>query len=863
MGNFSFSSQIRKKSNNTNDLTSLDNDILFNEKKFKTVYDNHPDAIFIVDVNGKIQNYNQSMKNISGYTDRALQDDFKRNFDEESKSLSNNHFQLALKGEAQNFQAAVSHKNGRLIPVDITYAPIMNEDMQVIGVYGIGKDITMSKMVEKKLRESEQRFEHIYDNLSLGIRSVDVQKKEVIMASLGMEGVTGYAPEYFHQKHSWESIIHPDDYSNYQTEYSKLADGKSFILQYRIIHKNGETVWVQDKTLPVFDAEGNFIRVDGIVSNISDQKEYENKIKHLAYYDGLTNLPNRKIFKRKIESLMKLVGGKKDSFSIMIMDLDRFKNINQTLGHEMGDKLLQQFAKRISHLLNKTSLFSRNDGDEFGIVIWDYEPSTYPGTLAKTIIDSLKKPFMIDDFELYLTASIGICTNPSNGTSLSEMVKHADATLYRAKTSGKNNYQIYSSSFNITSYKQFDIEKDLRKAIENKQLLLHFQPRVDALTGKIVSAEALIRWEHPVWGLVSPGEFIPLAEETGFINEISDWVLRQVCHYISDWQKQKLPIVPISMNVTAQRFLRSNWKSTLLHILDETNIDPTLIEIEITETTLIQHEKVVESALQFLKEHGIKIALDDFGTGYSSLSYLKDLSIDTIKIDRSFVEQISRTTDVEIIIKALIFMAKGLNMNIVAEGVETIEQLDFLKQQECHEIQGYLFSKPVSLETFQSLLKKVILKPIDSSEKPKRQERRNYFRVNILSPMSSQMTLTSIQGKQVELGKTEVLIEDIGPGGLKFLSTIQLPIRPDIQFQFETTIMDQPVKLQGHVVWKNEVKGIFQYGVHFIIDEDERSSLIKILYNFLLQLKKNPFVPNCGFIKEDRFLYLKKMNIAI
>ena len=207
MGNLSFLSQVRKKSKNTNELTSLDNDILFNEKKFKTVYDNHPDAIFIVDVNGKIQNYNQSMKNISGYTDRSLQGDFKRNFDEESKSLSNKHFQLALKGEAQNFQAAVSHKNGRLIPVDITYAPIMNEDMQVIGVYGIGKDITKSKMIEKKLHESEQRFEHIYDNLSLGIRSLDVQKKEVIMASPGMEVVTGYAPEYFHQKHSWNRLF--------------------------------------------------------------------------------------------------------------------------------------------------------------------------------------------------------------------------------------------------------------------------------------------------------------------------------------------------------------------------------------------------------------------------------------------------------------------------------------------------------------------------------------------------------------------------------------------------------------------------------------------------------------------------------
>ena len=336
---------------------------------------------------------------------------------------------------------------------------------------------------------------------------------------------------------------------------------------------------------------------------------------------------------------------------------------------------------------------------------------------------------MIEDFELYITASIGISAYPSNGTTVDEIIKNADAALYRAKGSGKNNYQIYSSTINITSFKQYELERDLRKSIENSQLLLHFQPRVDTLTGKIVSAEALVRWEHPEWGLVSPSEFIPLAEETGFINEISDWVLKQVCSYLSEWIQKELSVVPISINVTADRFLRNDWKSTLLNTLKETDVDPALIELEITETTLIQHEKTVESAFQYLKELGIKIALDDFGTGYSSLSHIKDFSIDTIKIDQSFISQITKTPNVEVIIKSIIFMAKGLNMNIVAEGVETNAQLNFLKQQECHEIQGYIFSKPVPDKKFQSLLKKVILKPIHKSENLKIQERRNFYRI--------------------------------------------------------------------------------------------------------------------------------------
>ena len=326
--------------------------------------------------------------------------------------------------------------------------------------------------------------------------------------------------------------------------------------------------------------------------------------------------------------------------------------------------------------------------------------------------------------------------------------------------------------------------------------------------------------------------------------------------------EKKLPVVPISINVTAERFLRNDWISTLHNTLKETNVDPSLIELEITETTLIQHEKVVESAFQYLKELGIRIALDDFGTGYSSLSHIMDFSIDTIKIDQSFIRQITKTPNVEVIIKSIIFMAKGLNMNVVAEGVESNEQLAFLKQLECHEIQGYIFSKPVSEKMFQSLLKKVILKPIATGENSTIQDRRNFYRIDLLFPLRSNMTLISFKGKQVTLGKTEVLIEDIGPGGLKFLSTIQLPIHPDIIYQFETIIMNQHITLNGHIVWKNEVKDIFQYGVQFLMDENERVRLLKILNHFSLQLKNNPFVPDCSFIEEEKFSYLKKWNTA-
>ncbi|HZG73137.1 MAG TPA: PAS domain-containing protein [Chondromyces sp.] len=629
MGKFLFLPQIRKNTNNKKSISSSESEKLLNETIFTTLFDNHPDAVFILDVNGKIRNYNKSMSAIFGYSEQKMARDFEGHFFK--GDISGKHFRYAITGKAKNFQSTVLHKNGREIDVDITYIPLINSEMQVIAVRGIAKDITVyiqqekevnkiknslelaqqvgkigswdydiindevywskqmfeltgreeteeyvpnleeglryvhpeerakyrdtlkqslknregysldyriirkngtviyvseqvelmldekgnpvrligitqditkRKMAEKKLHESEQRFEHIYENLSLGIRSFDVQNEEIIMISPGIEDITGYPPKFFYKKHAWESIIHPEDRNLYRNEYSKLVDGRSFNIQYRIIHRNSEVVWVQDKTLAVLNDKGKLSRIDGIVSNISDQKEYEKRIKHLAYHDSLTDLPNRKVFDNKIAALIEIVEEKEESFSIMYVELNRFRNINNTLGHVIGDKLLQQFSQRIQLLLNETSLFSRIGGDEFGVVLWSYGDSDYPESIAKMIIESLNEPFIIDGFELFITASIGISTYPSNGTTMEEIIKSADVALYRAKASGNNNYQIYSSTLNILSYKQYDLERDLRKSIENDQLLIHFQPRVEAATGKIVSAEALVRWEHPVWGLV-------------------------------------------------------------------------------------------------------------------------------------------------------------------------------------------------------------------------------------------------------------------------------------------------------------------------------------------------------------------------
>ena len=985
MERYTFFKRKKKKSYVKNSIQS-NHYTLLNREHIKTLFENYPDSVFILDTKGNLIKFSNSIKRVFGYEESDLIGDLERYYADDYQHLRKKYINEALKGECQNFTAEVFHKNGQKLYAEIDFIPIMDEEnQQVIGIYGIAKDITSKienakelskikdslelaqqvakigswdhdliedesywsnqtfelygikskkefvptykkilsrihpddrehfdstfknaiekrqsyniefrimradgtfiyvfeqadvildenqlpvrfigtiqditkrKTAEIKLKETEQKLRNIYDNLEVGIWSYNVAADTFELASPGVEFISGYTPKEIIER-TWESIVHPEDLFEFNNLQKKLYSGKILHQNYRIVAKNGEIRWIQDQKIPVLNSEGKLVRIDGIVSDITKIKKAEEKIAYLAYHDYLTNLPNRRMFDEKIKELVNRFEINKNDLAIMYLDLDRFKNINDTLGHSIGDKLLQEFTGRVGKLLKGNFLFARIGGDEFGIILWDYKVSDFPILVAKSIIDCMNKPFLIDDFELYITTSVGISTFPVNGETVEKLIKNADAALHRAKEMGKNNYQIYSSLLNISSYKLYALERDLRKAIENKELFLHFQPRVDASTGKIASAEALLRWRHPEWGIVSPREFIPLAEENGLIIKIGDWVFQQVCQHIKMWQQMKLPVLPISINISAQRFLKNDFIETVEKVLKETNVSPRLIEFEITETTLIHHEEAVSSAIQLLKEMGISIALDDFGTGYSSLTYLKQYPIDTIKIDRSFIKNISVSGKDEMIVKSIIFLAKGLEMKVVAEGVETEEQLSFLRQQECNEIQGYLFSRPVNKEEFQSLLKKSILKP--DCQQPKTGEisdRRKHYRIQLHYPLSARMSVVSIKGKKIDLGKTEVLLEDLGMDGLKFLSTIDLPVRPEILLQFETTIMNEQIKMAGYVVWKQEIKDIHQYGLHFFMNGAEMERILTILNNFFDQYCNNSLVSGCSFVTEDKINYL-------
>ena len=588
---------------------------------------------------------------------------------------------------------------------------------------------------------------------------------------------------------------------------------------------------------------------------MTEQKELKEKIKYLSDYDPLTKLPNRQRFYEKLRQLTDESAYGKEHFAVMIFDMDRFKYVNDTLGHQVGDELLIQISDRLSKHLTSSDMLARHGGDEFGVLIGKLDSIESLKAVADKMVACLKEPFYIKEFQLYVTASIGISVYPENGVTSLELLRNADLALYKSQKNGKNNYNIITQSSSIQSFKSFSIGRDLKKALKNNEMILYFQPRVDAFSNQIVSAEALIRWNHPEWGLITPQEFLTIAEENGLITDIDEWVLKEVCNQIKKWKKEQRQTVPISINVSAVNFMKQNWASTVAKVIQETGIHPQDLEFEITENLLLNNQEMVTNTIDSLRALGIKIALDDFGKGYSSLSYLTQFPFDVIKIDKSFIRNIHENDRDLLIAKSIIYLAKGLKIKVVAEGVETIQQLKILEKEQCNEIQGFLFSRPVPINEMETLFEKKILSPMDPKLKAK-QSKRKYDRLQFPNPLAADMRLVSIAGRSMQLGKSRVSIEDMSIGGLRYLSNLKLPIRGDVLFQFETEILGKTIQLNGSIVWKEEMNDdLTEYGIKFIIDEDEQSSLASLLHTFDKLLKNSTSLPPYKMVKEDKYQY--------
>ncbi len=443
-----------------------------------------------------------------------------------------------------------------------------------------------------------------------------------------------------------------------------------------------------------------------------ERKRTEKTIDYMASYDALTGLPNRRLFTEMLNRELAMAGQRKELAVVMFLDLDRFKNINDTLGHAMGDRFLQEVAKRLSGCIRHEDVVARFGGDEFMLLLTGIRNRVDVGRVASKILDCLKPSFTIEGIELHIGSSVGIAMFPEFGSDVETLMKNADTALNRAKELGRNNYQFYAPEMNARTLSQLGMETELRKALERKELVLHFQPQYDVKNHRIKGIEALVRWQHPERGMVAPGDFIPLAEETGLIGPIGKWVLHTACAQNRSWQKAGLEPVRVAVNLSARQFQHRDLPAMVAEVLEETGLEPRYLELEITETIIMNDLEITIDQLIRLMNLGVRISIDDFGTGYSSLAYLKKFPIHTLKIDRSFVKDIGADSDDTAIVSAVIALAHNLKFEVVAEGVETPDQLCFLRSKNCDTVQGFFFSRPLPAEELEHLLVKTAEKPL-------------------------------------------------------------------------------------------------------------------------------------------------------
>lgn len=554
--------------------------------------------------------------------------------------------------------------------------------------------------------DQEQLFRQVFD-YAAGMALVN-PGGEWITVNRSLCEVLGYADEELPVR-SLEDIAHPDDLGTILVQIENLAAGrmKSHQTELRLTHKLGHHIWV---LLNISAVHNSHRRVSHLIfqfQDITDRKMEEERLVHSVFHDALTGLPNRALFMDRLRLATERSRRRKDQlFAVLFLDLDCFKTVNDSMGHIMGDQLLIQVSRRLKACLRTTDTIARLGGDEFTILLEDLGGEHESIRVVERLQNELARPFKIGSCDISVTASIGVTSTKRKYERAEEILRDADVAMYRAKSSGKASYEVFDQEEQNRPVEISDLGSELENAAGDGQLLLHYQPIVSLVTGNLCAFEALVRWQHPQLGLISPNEFIPLAEDAGSIVTIGNWVLREACRQLKRWQ-ETFPFhhsLGITVNLSGKQFMQPDLIDQVIEILQETGIDPRKLKLEITETTLMENIETATAVLQQLRALGVEIAVDDFGTGYSSLSYLHTLPVSLLKIDRSFVDAMVEKRDRAEIVKTILTLARGLGIRVVAEGVETLEQLMELRRLRCDAGQGFLFSKPVDAETVHSLL---------------------------------------------------------------------------------------------------------------------------------------------------------------
>lgn len=571
--------------------------------------------------------------------------------------------------------------------------------------------------MQKQLSESERLHRYIV-NTSPDIIYILDQEGHFTFINERIESLLGFSKEEIVGKH-YSFLVHKDDMEQAKYVFNERRVGKraSKNIELRLKCKDdGNSRHFKNRTLPIElsamgmyvgqgSSKNSYTGTYGVARDVTERKIAEETINFQAYHDLLTKLPNRALLRDRLNLAINQAKREEENLAVMFLDLDRFKNINDSLGHMIGDELLQQVSIRLKECIRAGDTLARFGGDEFTLMLPNLKHAHDDSCkLAEKITTTLKQPFNVDGHELYVSASIGIALYPQDGTNMENLIKHADVAMYHVKGQGKNGYQFYSTEMNAPYVKKLSLDTGIHKALENNEFNLVYQPQINIRSGEIVGVETLLRWNHPEHGTISPAEFIPFAEESGLIVDIGLWVLKTACAELSRWRLAGLPEIRVAINISARQLMEDDIVKDILDIVKDYDIPGHCLELEITENAIMDDMDSVIRKLKELSQYKINIAIDDFGTGYSSLSYLHKLPIQTLKIDRTFLKESRAERQDNTIVNTIVAMAKGLGLNVIAEGVETQSQLDYLRDIECTEAQGFLFGKPLPPDVISQLL---------------------------------------------------------------------------------------------------------------------------------------------------------------
>jgi diguanylate cyclase (GGDEF)-like protein/PAS domain S-box-containing protein len=568
------------------------------------------------------------------------------------------------------------------------------------------------------LRRSQDRLAKAQRIARLGHWELDLRTRTVVTSDELRRLYGICSPESALSLDALLSRVSPDDRAVVRNAFERSAsEGSELSLDHRVDVSDSGTRILHLQADVILDDAGQPLEMSGTAQDITDRKRAEDEIRFLAYHDGLTRLGNRRLFAERLRFTLSHARRRNETVAVLFLDLDHFKRINDRLGHTVGDLFLQRVAGRLRNSVRESDCVSRAiedgsgatvsrfGGDEFMIALSNIQSADQLGQTASRILETLACPFDVEGNDVVVTASIGIAVAPDDGEDVDSLIRNAGAAMYAAKNQGRATHRFYKLSMNEMERGNLRLESDLRKAVERGEFLLHYQPKLELASGRVTGFEALVRWQHSELGMIPPNDFIPLAEQAGLIVPLGEFVLRAACAQIRAWREMGLPPIRISVNLSAHQFRTDEIAETVKRVLKETPVSPRSLDVEITESAMMQNTFITVSALEQLKGIGVTVSLDDFGTGYSSLSYLKGFPIDTVKIDRSFIRDLTTDPDSAAITSAIISMAKTLNLRVTAEGVESEEQLAFLRAHGCDEMQGFLFSPPVAADQATEILR--------------------------------------------------------------------------------------------------------------------------------------------------------------